>query len=48
MIKGLDEENVPNCIQNMGAIFTNTENVWKVAFISHKENYNFVCSLIYQ
>jgi len=48
MIKGFDEENVRNSIQNMDAIFTNTENVWRVTFISHKENYNFACSLIYQ
>jgi len=48
MIKRLDEENVRNSILNMDAILTNTENVWKVTFISHRENYTFACSLIYQ
>jgi len=38
MIKGLDEKKVRSSIQNMDAILTNTENVWKVTFISHKEN----------
>jgi hypothetical protein len=48
MIKGLDEENVRNSIKNVDAILTNTENVWKVTFIFHKENYTFACSLIYK
>lgn len=48
MIKELDEENVRNNIQNMDAMLTNTENAWKVTFISHKENYNFAYSWMYQ
>jgi len=48
MIKELDEEKVRNSIHNMDVVLTNTEKVWKVTFISHKENYNFACSLMHQ